>query len=400
GLYVWSKEAFGDFHGFVAGWAYWIYTFFYFPGLLTASVAMSVYIGGPKWGYLASNQHYLLWASLGLLGVAVVLNIVGLDIGKWLQNAGGVSTYVPLLMLIGLGWYLAVRHGSTTHFDWKSSLPHWDWDTVNFWSNIAFAFTGMELVCAMSEEVREPRKTFPRAIYASAALIALIYIIATIALLVLLPAEGIDVRSGVFQGISGSSALLGIGWFGMLAALLVTVGNAGGVGATVAGVALVPFVAGIDHYLPAYFGKIHPKWKTPYISILIQAVISAAILVLSQINATVIGAYQFLVSMSVILYFIPFLYMYAAAIKLAHRVDRADGQAVLVPGGMPGIWIAGSLAFLITLGSMVLAAIPPGGENKALFEAKLVGCTVAFIGTGLILYWRGARKKARTTVIV
>ncbi|HJT52717.1 MAG TPA: APC family permease, partial [Candidatus Angelobacter sp.] len=153
GLYVWSKEAFGDFHGFVAGWAYWIYTFFYFPGLLTASVAMSVYIGGPKWGYLASNQHYLLWASLGLLGVAVVLNIVGLDIGKWLQNAGGVSTYVPLLMLIGLGWYLAVRHGSTTHFDWKSSLPHWDWDTVNFWSNIAFAFTGMELVCAMSEEV-------------------------------------------------------------------------------------------------------------------------------------------------------------------------------------------------------------------------------------------------------
>src|ERR1051326_1636608 len=98
GLYVWSKEAFGDFQGFVAGWAYWIYTFFYFPGLLPASVAMSVYIGGPKWGYLASNQHCLLWASLGLLGVAVVLNIVGLDIGKWLQNAGGVSTYVPVLV--------------------------------------------------------------------------------------------------------------------------------------------------------------------------------------------------------------------------------------------------------------------------------------------------------------
>jgi glutamate:GABA antiporter len=220
------------------------------------------------------------------------------------------------------------------------------------------------------------------------------------ALLWLLPAEQIDPRNGVFGGIGFGSAALGIAWFGMLAALLVTVGNAGGVGATVAGVARVPFVAGIDHYLPAYFGKIHPKWKTPYISILIQAVISAAILVLSQINATVIGAYQFLVSMSVILYFIPFLYMYAAAIKLAHRSDRADGQAVLVPGGMPGIWIAGSLAFLITAGSMILAAIPPGGEDKALFEAKLVGCTAAFIGTGLLLYWRGARKKARAAAIV
>jgi amino acid transporter len=395
GLYVWSKEAFGDFHGFVAGWAYWIYTFFYFPGLLTASMAMSVYIGGPKWGHLASSPAYLLWASIGLLAVAVILNLVGLDIGKWLQNAGGVSTYVPLLMLVGLGGYLWMHHGTVTHFSWKSSFPVWNWDTVNFWSNIAFAFTGMELVCAMSEEVREPRKTFPRAIYASAVLIALIYIVATIALLVLQSADKTDVRNGVFQGISSSSAVLGIAWFGVIAAIVVTVGNAGGVGATVAGVARVPFVAGIDNYLPSFFGKIHPRWKTPYISILIQAGISAAILVFSQINATVIGAYQFLVDMSVILYFIPFLYMYAAAIKLSYRPDRKGGGAVLVPGGRAGIWLAGSLAFLITLGSMALAMIPPGGENKIIFEAKLIVSTIVFIGIGLVLYWRGARNKAK-----
>jgi len=204
------------------------------------------------------------------------------------------------------------------------------------------------------------------------------------------------VRNGVFGGITFGSAALGIAWFGVLAALLVTIGNAGGVGATVAGVARVPFVAGIDHYLPSFFGKIHPRWKTPYISILIQAGLSALILILSQVNATVIGAYQFLVSMSVILYFIPFLYMYAAAIRLAYRRERdAGGQAVLVPGGKAGIWITGSLAFLITLGSMVVAAIPPGGENKVVYEAKLFGSTVAFVGTGLILYWRGARSKQK-----
>jgi glutamate:GABA antiporter len=325
-----------------------------------------------------------------------VMNLVGLNIGKWLQNAGGVSTYVPLLMLIGIGWYFAVHHGSASHFDWKGSLPVWNLDTVNFWSNIAFAFTGMELVCAMSEEVRDPKKTFPRAIYASAVMIALIYIVATVALLGLLPADKIDVRNGVFQGISGGSAVLGIAWFGVIAALLVTVGNAGGVGATVAGVARVPFVAGIDSYLPEFFGKIHPKWKTPYVSILIQAAISGVILVFSQINATVVEAYQFLVDMAVILYFIPFLYMYAAAIKLSYRKDRAgSGQAVLVPGGKVGIWVTGTLGFLITAGSMALAAIPPGGvKSKAIFEAKLVFWTAAFIGAGLILYWRGARKKA------
>ena len=396
GLYVWSKEAFGDFHGFVAGWSYWIYTFFYFPGLLTASVAMSVYIGGSKYVWLASSPRYLLWASLGLLAIAVLFNIIGLDIGKWLQNAGGVSTYVPLLMLVGIGTYLALHRGTATHFSWRSILPDWPPDVgkLNFWSSIAFAFTGMELVCAMSEEVREPRKTFHRAIFASAGLIAVIYIVGTMALLWLLQPDQVDPRNGVFGGITFGSAALGIAWFGMLAALLVTVGNAGGVGATVAGVARVPFVAGIDNYLPSFFGKIHPRWKTPYISILIQAGISAAILLLSQINATVIGAYQFLVDMAVILYFIPFLYMYAAAIKLAYRKDRdAGGQAVLVPGGKAGIWISGSLAFLITLGSMGLAVIPPGGENTFVFEAKLVGCTIAFIGTGLLLYWRGARSK-------
>jgi len=394
GLYVWSKEAFGDFHGFVAGWAYWAYTVFYFPGLLTASVAMSVYIGGPKYSWLAKNPQYLLWTSLALLGVAVVLNLVGLNVGKWLQNFGGVGTYVPLLMLLGIGAYLLMHRGSATAFSWKSALPEWNLDTVNFWSQIAFAFTGMEMVCAMSEEVHEPRKTFPRAIYASAVLIAGIYLIATVAVLWILPANGVDVRSGVFQAISGGSASLGVAWFGVMAALLVTVGNAGGVGATVAGVARVPFVAGIDRYLPSFFGKLHPRWKTPYIAILIQAGISGLILVLSQIKAGWLEAYQLLVDAAVILYFIPFLYMYASVIKLAYRRDRTKNEhAVLVPGGKTGVWITGLLGFLITLGSIALAMIPPGETNKWVFEAKLLSATTLAIAIGLVFYWWGTRSK-------
>jgi amino acid transporter len=388
GLYVWSKEAFGDFHGFVAGWSYWTYTVFYFPSLLTASVAMSVFIGGPKYSWLADNRQYLLWASLGLLAIPVVFNIVGLNIGKWLQNAGGVGTYAPLLMLLGLGLYLGIHRGSATQFSWKSSFPVWDLNTLNFWSNIAFAFTGMELVCAMSEEVHEPRKTFPRAIYASSVLIAVIYVAGTVALLVILPGAGVDVRNGVFQGITNGSAALGIAWFGIMAALLVTAGNAGGVGATVAGIARVPFVAGIDRYLPAAFGKIHPRWKTPYVAILVQAAISAAILIFSQIDTTVMEAYQLLVDAAIVLYFLPFLYMYAAVIKLAYRPDRATNEhAVLIPGGKAGVWILGLMGFIITLGSMILAMIPPGGvASKSIFELKLIGVTAGAMVIGLVLY--------------
>ncbi len=399
GLYVWSKEAFGDFHGFIAGWAYWIYTFFYFPGLLAASVAMSVFVGGPKYAYLADNKAYTLGTSLALLAVAVLMNIVGLNIGKWLQNAGGVGTYVPLLMLLGIGSYIAWHYGSLTHFTWRSTLPQWNWDTVNFWSQIAFAFTGMELVCAMSEEVREPKKTFPRAIYASAALIAVIYLLGTVAVLAMRPAADVDPRNGVFQAITGGGTMIGLAWFGILAALLVTVGNAGGVGATVAGVARVPFVAGIDRYLPSFFGKLHPRWKTPWISILVQAGISALLLILTTYMTSLRKGYLFLVDMSVILYFIPFLYMYAAVIKLSYRQDRANSaQAVLVPGGKFGVWAAGLLGFLVTLGSMVLAMVPAedvkGLSGKLLFELSIVGATVGSIGIGLILYWLGSRSKA------
>ena len=274
-------------------------------------------------------------------------------------------------------------------------LPTWNWDTVNFWSQIAFAFTGLELVSCMGEEVRDPRRTLPRAVFGAGALIALMYIAGTFAVLALAPAADIDPKSGVFHAIAVGSVALRIGFLGVLAAILVTAGNAGGVGTTVAGIARVPFQVGIDRYLPAAFGKIHPRWKTPYISILVQAVAlrrhparqpdqrnRRAAPIRSSIDA------------AIILYFIPFLYMFAAVIKLARRNDRAENpHAVLVPGGMAGVWICGGLGFLVVLLGIFVSLVPPGDSDKFVFEVNLVGGTVGSILLGLFLYWRGARAK-------
>ncbi|MGA8671281.1 MAG: APC family permease [Terracidiphilus sp.] len=395
GLYVWSREAFGDFHGFIAGWTYWIYTVFYFPGLLLASASMSAYIIGGRGAELAQNRTFLLTVSLAMLLVAVLLNIIGLNVGKWLQNAGGVGTYVPLLMLGGVAALVVLRQGSATHFTLANMMPAWNWDTVNFWSQIAFAFTGLELVSAMSEEIRDPRRTLPRAAFGASALISLMYIAGTFAILALVPAADLDPQSGVFHAITLGSIALKIGLLGVVAAILVTVGNAGGVGSTVAGIARVPFVVGIDRYLPAAFGKIHPRWKTPYISILVQAIASGIILLVSQINDSTRGAYQFLIDAAIILYFIPFLYMFAAVIKLARRKDRKSNlHAVLVPGGLAGVWISGGLGFIVVLIGIFVSLVPPGDStNKLGFELKLVGGTIASILLGLVLYWRGARAK-------
>ena len=395
GIYAWARDAFGPFHGFIAGWTYWIYTVFYFPGILLASASMSAYIVGERGMVLAQNRTYLLWCSMGLLLVAVVLNIIGLNIGKWLQNAGGVGTYLPLLILISVAVAVYLRHGSATHFTFANMMPTWNWDTINFWSQIAFAFTGLELVSCMAEEVHNPRRTLPRAVFGSGASIVILYIACTFAVLVIVPASDIDPQSGVFHAVTVGSAALRLGFLGVLAAIFVTAGNGGGIGSTVAGVARVPFQVGIDNYLPAAFGKIHPKWRTPYISIMVQAVLSGGILLVSQISESMQGAYQFLVDAAIILYFIPFLYMFASVIKLARRKDRAENpHAVLVPGGMIGVWICGGLGFLVVLLGIFVSLVPPGDSaNKLGFELKLVGGTVISILIGLALYWRGARAK-------
>jgi glutamate:GABA antiporter len=396
GLYVWAKEAFGDFHGFVAGWTYWIYTVYYFPGLLLASASMAAYIGGPSHANLGQNRAFLVIGAVLLLFIAVFFNIIGLNIGKWLQNAGGAATYIPLVVLVCIGAWIWHLHGSATHFTLANMMPTWNMATVNFWPQIAFAFTGLELVSAMSEEMKDPHRTLPRAIWGAGISIALIYIVGTFAVLALVSPGQVDPLNGVFQSITTGSTLVKLGFVGILAALLVTVGNAGGVGSTVAGIARVPFVVGIDRYLPKAFGKIHPKWRTPYISILVQAALSCIVLLLAQIQATAITAYQIVVDAGIILYFIPFLYMYAAVIKLAYRKDRAASpNVVLIPGGKIGVWIAGSLGFLVMLLGIALSFIPPGEEaNKLAFLIKLVGGTTATIAIGLFLYWRGARGKS------
>ena len=396
GLYAWSKDAFGEFHGFVAGWTYWIYTLFYFPALLFASAAMAAYIGGIGYAPLAQNRSFLLAGSFALFFVAVAMNIVGLRVGKWLQNVGAVATFLPLTMLIVAAAWVWNQHGSVTQFTWSNIQPHWNWDTVNFWPQIVFAFAGLELVSSMSEEVKNPRKTFPRAIFGSGIVIAVIYIAGTIAVLSLMSGVNVDPKSGVFQALTIASATLKITALGIIAAMLVTVGNAGGVGSTVAGISRVPFAVGVDRYLPRAFAKVHPRWETPYVSILVQAGISGAILLLSQISETTVSAYQILVDATNILYFIPFLYMYAAVIKLAYRPDRATSTAALIPGGKAGVWFAGGLGFIIVLASIILSVIPPGETtNKLLFEIKLIGGTGFSLLLGVALFVRGARTKAR-----
>ena len=392
GIYAWTQEAFGPFHGFVSGWAYWTFSIVYFPALLSASVAMSVYMFGPRWAFLSLDKGFVMAGSLAILGLAIWLNLIGVRVGKWLENAGALGTYVPLMLLVGFGAWAAVRFGAATPITAASLRMRIDWGTVNYWSQIAFAFSGLEVVCFMSEEIRDPRRTLPLGIFGAAVAILAMYILGTVGTLAILHPGQVDIRAGAIQALSTAAGRFGLGWIAILMAMLLAIGNVGGVGTSVAGVARVPFAAGIDRYLPRAFGAIHPKWRTPWVAMLVQGAAAAVLLIVSQIGgASATSAYQVLVDATTIMYFISFLYMFLAFIAMRHRPDRGRGAGqTLVPLGQFGVWLFGLLGFAITLLAMVVALIPPSdlAGSRLVFEAKLVGICGALLVSGLVLYWR------------
>jgi amino acid transporter len=176
---------------------------------------------------------------------------------------------------------------------------------------------------------------------------------------------------------------------------MITVNGLGAVGGWFAATARLPFVAGLDRYLPRSFGSLHPTWRTPHVALLVQAAISAVFVILGQAGTTVRGAYDVLVSMSIITYFIPFLYMFAAMIRLQREPIGPD--VIRVPGGR-GVAIAvAAIGFATTAVAIVLACVPAADEpNKVLAVAKIVGLSAALVAVGSIVYVMGKRRAERT----
>src|SRR5205085_4158069 len=185
-----------------------------------------------------------------------------------------------------------------------------------------------------------------------------------------------------------------IGWQGVAptVALLVTLSSIGGVSAYFAASARLPFVAGVDKFLPAAFGRVHPKWHTPYVALAVQAVFAMIFIFLGQAGTSVRGAYDFLVGMGVISYFLPFLYMFSSVIRFQR--EPAGPEVMRIPGGKPVAIFLAILGLLTTLVSSVLACIPPAEEqHKVLAVVKLLGSSFLMVGIGAIVYWFGKSKK-------
>jgi len=398
GIYFWTKRALGEGHGFLCGWCYWINNVPVDPNLLISAAVIATFIFGKGGSGLSDNLAYVLPMTLGTLWIATLINIVGLGTGKWLQNAGGVGTYVPGLILILLGVYGAMTAPPANEFSVATLKP--DLNNVpalNLLASIAFAFAGLELASTMGDEVENPRRNLPRSIFISAPLIAVVYIVGTAAVLWRLPNKDVNIVSGFLQAIKAGADNISptLGWVAPLCAALYSIGNLGSVGAWLIGPARVAFVIGLDCYFPTAFGAIHPRWHTPYVAILVQATLGTIFLLLSVLGkgTNVEDVYLILLDTQILIYFIPYLYLFV--VFLIHRRQGENGSdVVLAPGGSIGRWLTGLSGIIVTLFAMIIATIPPPDMgNTLLFRLKVIGGALGFILIGGLIYWRTRLKE-------
>lgn len=391
GLYVWTRDAFGPGHAFICGWCLWVNNLFYFPSLLLFGAANAVALGGDRWQGLADSHVYAIAWVLAGIWLTVLINIVGLRAGKWVQNFGTIGVWVPAALLVAAGAAALATTGSATTFSASALVPELGRDslsTIALWSAMCFAFSGFEITSYVGREVKRPERTIPQGVLLAGAAIAAVYIVGSLALLLALPADALHERSGIADAVDLVGARLHLPSLGGLTGGLLALAAFAGTFSWMAGAARVPFAAGVDRAMPAWLGRLHPRYRTPHLALLTQGAVSSGIF-LASVFLTVTGsrssirdAYDVLVNLAILVYFIPYVYLFLVTPRL-------------VPGGI-GLRLAMAVGLLATLASIALLFVPPPGtESVANFEFSILWQSAAVLASGLMFYRGHTRRSAR-----
>jgi glutamate:GABA antiporter len=369
GVYLWARRQFGEAHGFLSGWCYWTNNLFYIPMQLVYIAGVAAYASDAPADLLA-NKWFVSLMAFGCLGVMTIANIRGLGVGKWVQNAGavGAALTVGLVVLAGAR---ALSAGAGP----PPAVSGSGWEMLSGFSVMCFAFVGIELASTMGDEIEAPERNLPRAVVAAGLITLVCYLAVTASLVVLLPPQEIGAVQGVMQAIVTGAAQTGTAWLVAPLAILLAISIAGAASAWFAGSARVPFVAGLDRALPAPLGRVHHRWRSPYMALLVSAIVSAGFIGLALAGSTVAEAYQVLLRAAVVIQLVPFLYLFAGLMRLeaAPAWARAAGVVGL-----------GTSAF-----GIVTAFIPASEVTSvAVFELKMLAGVVVPVGVGWALFRR------------
>ena len=360
GIYLWAKRSFGEKHGFLAGWCYWLSNVFYLPTVILSCIGVGLYVGGPSIQRLEHSHVFTGSVSIGIIVFLMLLNIRGLSLGKWINNLGGAGTIAGGAMICYLAYVTATHHGSAFHIS-QLRQPVTDWRLIGAFGTICYSLIGLDLASIMGDEIQDPQRNLPFAIFWGGLAAGAIYLGTTLAMLVAMPQQDIGILSGILQGINLMASRSGLMAVVVPIAVLECISILGTASAWFSGTARLPFVAGIDRYLPAVIGKIHPKYGTPHISLILFGALSSLLIGGSFFGASVEEGYLTLLDLAVIMQLVPSCYMFLALLK--HTRHAQSELKATKP-----YLIANCIAGLTATGvGICVAFIPPARSTQSGF---------------------------------
>ena len=321
------------------------------------------------------NQKLFVAAvSFGWLGLIAIANIRGLEVGKWIQNIGGLGAFLSVaLVLIAAG--VVWMSGTGAHAPTVTGVS---WEMTTSFAVMCNALVGIELASTMGDEIRDPRRDLGPAIAIAGVVSIASYLLVTGAVLTLVPVDRLGVIQGVMQAVSAGANAAHIGWIVMPLAIVMGVATGGAASAWFAGSSRIPFVAGLTSALPRSLGRVHPRWHSPYIALTTCALLAGAFTALSLTGSSVAEAYQVLLKAAVVIQLIPFIYLFLALAR--------------TPSATAAARAAGVLGLTTTVFGLGAAFVPTGDVTSIpLFETKLIVGVVGPTALGWFLFKRSQR---------
>ena len=424
GVYTWVKEAFGARWGFVAIWLQWIQNVVWYPTVLAFSAAAIAYVVGRP--TLANNGTYVGAFCIAAFWAATWISTRGVDaiakVTSWAFLVGTVLPGVVIMVLaviwIYLGNPIAMLHPAATDPTSVMSMagghahPRYfpfitNMGDIAFLAGIILLFAGVEVHAVHANEMTNPTKQFPAAILIASVVIILLFTLGSFAVATVLPNEQINLQEGLMKAFQQIFDHLGIGWATPIICLLLAFGGIGGVMAWISGPSRGLLWTAQEGEIPPLLAKTNKQGVQVSI-LIIQGVIVTLLAGTYFVMNDVSVAFFLLSAMTITLYLIMYMLMFAAAIRLRYTQPDLE-RSYRVPGGMLGMWIIAGTGFAGVVFAFIVGFFPPSQlpvGSPALYVGLVAGGTVLFTGLPLLIFglkqpsWRAARLSSVTPIVV
>ena len=390
GLYRWISEAFGPRWGWTAMYLEWQTIIIWFPTVLMFGAASLAYIFWPESfdARLASNKVYTLIIALAIYWAVTLNSFRGMKASNRVSTLGGLwGTIIPGAILIVLG-VVYVCMGEKIDLTPMPFFPDFaDLSTIVLAASIFLFYGGMEIQAVHINDMRNPARDFPRAVFLSIAIIVIGYAAGTLIIGLVIPSKDIDLLQSLLVAYKRFWNVVGLNWMGNVIALMIMVGVIGQVSALVNGPSTGLMAVAQSGYLPRKLQTVNEKGVNKPILIVAGVFVSVLTLIL-LVLPTVESAYQIMSQMATIIYLIMVLMIYAAFIRL-RRTQPGKKRGFRVPGGKIGEWIVCGLGVTGAVAALLLSYLPPSQiqtGSPVVYIGILLSGVGIFVALPLIVY--------------